>query len=102
MLKDINFSINSNEVISILGVNGAGKSTLIKCLNGILKPSNGRVSICDLGQSENDLVNVSELDIVGLSKVMSYVPQFIRTSFSMDVFDVVLLGRRPHIRWKNK
>ena len=100
MLKDINFSINSNEVISILGVNGAGKSTLIKCLNGILKPSNGRVSICDLGQSENDLVNVSELDIVGLSKVMSYVPQFIRTSFSMDVFDVVLLGRRPHIRWK--
>ena len=30
---------------------------------------------------------------------MSYVPQSVRSSFTMDVFDVVLLGRRPHINW---
>ncbi len=100
MLKDINFSIKPNEVVSVLGVNGAGKSTLIKCLNGILKPASGKVSILTVEESDNGLVNVSGLDLVGLSRVMSYVPQFIRTSFSMDVFDVVLLGRRPHIKWR--
>jgi iron complex transport system ATP-binding protein len=99
-LKDINFSIKPNEVVSVLGVNGAGKSTLIKCLNGILKPASGKVSILTFEESDNGLVNVSGLDLVGLSRVMSYVPQFIRTSFSMDVFDVVLLGRRPHIKWR--
>ena len=86
--------------MSVLGVNGAGKSTLIKCLNGILKPDSGKVSILTFEESDNCLVNVSELDLVGLSRVMSYVPQFIRTSFSMDVFDVVLLGRRPHLKWR--
>jgi len=100
VLKDINFSIKPNEVVSVLGVNGAGKSTLIKCLNGILKPASGKVSILTVEESDNGLVNVSGLDLVGLSRVMSYVPQFIRTSFSMDVFDVVLLGRRPHIKWR--
>ena len=99
-MKDINFSIKPNEVVSVLGVNGAGKSTLIKCLNGILKPASGKVSILTVEESDNVLVNVSGLDLVGLSRVMSYVPQFIRTSFSMDVFDVVLLGRRPHIKWR--
>jgi len=99
-LKDINFSIKPNEVVSVLGVNGAGKSTLIKCLNGILKPASGKVSILTVEESDYGLVNVSGLDLVGLSRVMSYVPQFIRTSFSMDVFDVVLLGRRPHIKWR--
>ena len=102
MLKDISFSIKSNQVISILGVNGAGKSTLIKCLNGILKPKAGKVKI--ITKSENsvefNLVDIYSLDLVGLSKVMSYVPQSVRTSFSMDVFDVVLLGRKPHIKWR--
>lgn len=46
------------------------------------------------------LVDVSSLDLVALSRVMSYVPQTVRTSFSMDVFDVVLLGRKPHIKWR--
>ena len=103
VLKDISFSIESNQIVSILGVNGAGKSTLIKCLNGILKPESGEVEVIakpDPDSEEEKMVNISSLDLVGLSKVMSYVPQSVRSSFSMDVFDVVLLGRRPHIRWR--
>jgi len=40
------------------------------------------------------------MSLMELSKMSSYVPQSVRTSFSMDVFDVVLLGRRPHISWR--
>ncbi len=100
VLKGLDFSIKENEVISILGVNGAGKSTLIKCLNGILKPDSGKVEVMQNNAAyDNRMVDVTSLDLVKISKVMSYVPQSVRTSFSMDVFDVVLLGRRPHIRW---
>ena len=84
-----------------MGVNGAGKSTLIKCLNSILKPKEGTIKIiANVDESTYNLVDVSSLDLVALSRVMSYVPQSVRTSFSMDVFDVVLLGRKPHIKWR--
>ena len=43
---------------------------------------------------------LTSLNLIELSKRMSYVPQTVRTSFSIDVFDVVLLGRRPHINWR--
>ena len=102
VLKNVEFSIKPHEVVSVLGVNGAGKSTLIKCLNGILKPKVGSIEIIENSKYSNEisLVDISSLDLVGLSRVMSYVPQSVRTSFSMDVFDVVLLGRKPHIKWR--
>ena len=101
VLKGVDLSIKSNEVVSILGVNGAGKSTLIKCLNTILKPKEGTIKIfSNVVGTIDALVDVSSLDLVALSRVMSYVPQTVRTSFSMDVFDVVLLGRKPHIKWR--
>lgn len=91
VLKELNLQIKENELVSILGVNGAGKSTLLKCLNRILKPKSGEIRVF----SEN----IHDLNLIELSKFMSYVPQSVRSSFSMDVFDVILLGRRPHINW---
>ena len=42
-LENINFSIQPNEFVSIVGRNGAGKSTIIKLLIGEEKPSKGRI-----------------------------------------------------------
>ncbi len=41
VLKDINFSINKGEVLSIIGSSGSGKTTLLRCLNFLEKPDNG-------------------------------------------------------------
>ena len=92
VLKGINFTIEANEVVAILGVNGAGKSTLIKCINRILKMNTGSVQIFSK--------DLHSLNLIELSRHMSYVPQSVRTSFGIDVFEVVLLGRRPHITWR--
>ena len=92
ILRDVNFDIQPNEIVAILGVNGAGKSTLIKCINRILKVKSGTVEI--------NSVNTLSMNLIDLAKSVSYVPQMVRSNFSLDVFDVVLLGRRPHISWR--
>ena len=67
----------------------------------VIKPKEGTIKIfSNVVGTIDALVDVSSLDLVALSRVMSYVPQTVRTSFSMDVFDVVLLGRKPHIKWR--
>jgi len=42
-LKDINFELRRGECLGLIGHNGAGKSTLLKILNGLIKPSTGRI-----------------------------------------------------------
>ena len=91
VIDSVDFIVKKNELVSVLGKNGAGKSTLLKCLNKILSPNRGKITI----HGED----ISELGILTTSKKMSYVPQSITSNFSMDVFDVILLGRRPYINW---
>ena len=43
IIKDISFSLNKNEVISIVGPSGAGKSTILRIIAGLIKPSEGYV-----------------------------------------------------------
>lgn len=44
-LKNINLEIKSGEFIGLIGHTGSGKSTLIQLLNGLLKPSSGKIYI---------------------------------------------------------
>lgn len=44
-LWDINFSVEANESLAIIGQNGAGKTTMIKMVNGLLIPKQGEVHL---------------------------------------------------------
>ncbi len=46
-LDNINISIDNGEFIGLIGHTGSGKSTLIQHLNGLLKPTNGKIEIDD-------------------------------------------------------
>jgi iron complex transport system ATP-binding protein len=91
ILENVKFKVNRGDVVSILGVNGAGKSTLIKCINKILKPKQGTILI--------DNYNIDKLDNLEIAKKIGYVPQRADGNY-MSVFDAVLLGRKPHIKWE--
>lgn len=45
VLKDISFSIDKGDVLSIIGPSGSGKSTLLRCLNFLETPNSGQVMI---------------------------------------------------------
>lgn len=44
-IKDVSFSLEKGEILGIIGHTGSGKSTLVSHLNGLLKPTAGRVLI---------------------------------------------------------
>ena len=44
-LKNISFTVQPGEVLGIVGTNGAGKSTLLKLVAGVMKPTEGNVTI---------------------------------------------------------
>ena len=43
VLKDIDFSVDKGDVISIIGASGSGKSTLLRCVNLLETPSSGEI-----------------------------------------------------------
>lgn len=47
-VNDVSFKASSGKIIGILGPNGAGKTTLLRMIAGILKPTEGTISIDDL------------------------------------------------------
>lgn len=72
VLKDINLTINKNEVIAILGPSGTGKSTLLRCLNYLTEPTSGVISIGDVTV---DAAHHTKKEILELRKHSSMVFQ---------------------------
>ena len=90
VLSDVSFSAQSGECVAILGNNGAGKSTLITCINRILTPQSGEVLV--------DGVPVHRMGRGEMARTIGYVAQKNEMSHA-TVFDCVLLGRKPYMRW---
>lgn len=90
ILRGVGFTAQSGEVVGLLGNNGAGKSTLVTCLNRIRKPKTGTLFI--------DGRNAFQMGRNELAQTVAYVAQKNELTHS-TVFDCVLLGRKPYIKW---
>lgn len=87
IFRNLDACFNKGELCCIVGVNGSGKSTLLRLISGILKPSNGGVSV-----EGRIMTSYSRREY---SKLIAFLPQ-LRDSISMTVGDIVALGRFPY------
>ncbi|MGM0737729.1 MAG: ABC transporter ATP-binding protein [Bacteroidota bacterium] len=92
VLSGIRAEVDRGDLVALVGPNGSGKSTLIKCINGILTVREGDVLI--------DGTSVRAIPAVERARKMAYVPQTEQKSVPVQVFDAVLLGRKPYIQWR--
>lgn len=89
ILKNINFSVDSGELLAILGPNGAGKTTLLRAIMGFLKWNEGKSTL--------DGVDISKIPPNKLWSKVSYVPQAKSAATSYTVEDMILLGRGSNL-----
>ncbi|WP_317928899.1 ABC transporter ATP-binding protein [Halioxenophilus sp. WMMB6] len=83
-LKEINLEINAGEIFALLGPNGAGKTTLIGTVCGLVRPSNGQISVADL-----DIAR----DYRQVRSKIGLVPQELSTDAFESVWATVNLSR---------
>ncbi len=65
-LKGVNLEMGTHEFIGLIGHTGSGKSTLVQHLNGLMKPTSGRVLIDDVDTVDKNLAKKGLRQRVGL------------------------------------
>ncbi len=89
ILRDLSFSVESGNVLAVLGPNGVGKTTLLRCMMGLLHWKQGASYI--------DERPITEFKSAELWRKIAYVPQSKGTSLSYSAADMVLMGRSARI-----
>lgn len=84
-IKDVSFSVNKGEIVSLIGANGAGKTTILQTVSGLIKPKSGEI----IYNGEN-IAKVSGHKLV--SKGMAHVPEGRRIFAQLSVMQNLKLG----------
>ena len=92
IVKDITFSLNKKEVVSILGPSGAGKSSILRIIAGLIKPTDGYVYFSNkLISSNKNIVPTGQRNIALMFQEDVLFPH-------LTVFKNIAFGieRTPH------
>jgi iron complex transport system ATP-binding protein len=88
VLEGVTLRVGDGEFVGLVGPNGAGKTTLLRCINGVLEPDGGVVTL--------DGRPVAETASEAVSRLVATVPQDGSVAFDFTVERVVEMGRTPH------
>ena len=92
VVRQVSFSLQPGEWLSIVGPNGSGKSTLLRLLSRVLIPQAGRVVL-----NGRDLHR--QLTPQQAARQLSLLPQQPQIPVGLTVRQLVSLGRSPHQPW---
>ena len=85
----VSLTLETGQVLCLLGPNGGGKTTLFKTILRLLPPRAGRIAV--------DGDAIARWSRVRMARVFGYVPQAQLGLFPFTLTDVVLMGRTAHI-----
>jgi branched-chain amino acid transport system ATP-binding protein len=91
-LHGVSLDIAEGQIVSIIGPNGAGKTTLFNVLTGVYAPEDGRVRVAG---RETTRLPPNQIARRGIGRTF----QNIRLFGAMTVFENVLVGEHPHVRY---
>jgi ABC-2 type transport system ATP-binding protein len=105
-LQDVNLRIDQGDRVGILGLNGAGKSTLLKIIAGVLKPTEGSVTVkgriaplLELGAGfEKEYTGAENIYLYGA--VLGYPREFIAEKYN-EIIEFSELGKFIDVPLKN-
>lgn len=89
LIEDISLTVAPGEVVAVVGPNGAGKSTLVKALSGDIHLAAGRVEMN--GRA------VGTWRRRDAARLRGILPQASSLNFPFRAYEVVLMGRAPHV-----
>jgi len=89
ILGGISANFEAGKIHGIIGPNGSGKSTMLKNICRIWEPQTGTILI-----NNKDYRSIPRKE---LSKIVTMVPQHTNVSFPIPVYDIVAMGRNPHL-----
>lgn len=89
VLDDVSLTVSPGQLLVALGPNGAGKTTLLRVLSGVLIPDAGLVEL------EGRLLG--RFTRREIAQRIAVVPQDTAVPFPFRVFEIVAMGRSPHL-----
>ncbi len=89
VIDDVSIKVGGGETVVLLGTNGNGKSTLMKCIMGLVRPSQGSI-VAEIDGIHHDLVGRTTEQIVDLG--IALVPEGRRLFPKLTVEENLLLG----------
>ncbi len=89
VLEGINFAAQEGEMLGLIGPNGSGKTTLLKAISRLLSPRSGEIRL--------NGKNIAKIPRKELAKLLAVVPQNPSLPETLTAFELVLMGRNPHL-----
>ena len=86
-LKNVSFDVKRGEVVGLIGHNGAGKSTMLKVISGILKPTEGSVTVRGNIAPMLELGSGFDMDMTGRENIflngaiLGYSEEFLNSKY---------------------
>ena len=97
LVEQINFKVARGEFVAILGSSGAGKSVTLRCIVGLIQPSQGEITLDDGCGKVYRTTNVSSRQLRAARRHIGLIFQGSNLVKRLTVLENVMLGRLGHI-----
>ena len=95
-LKEVSFTLDDPQVVTIIGPSGAGKSTLIRCINRLVEPTSGKVMLDDI-----DVLSLNRRELRKVRRRMGMIFQEYNLVERLSVMENLFSGRLGYVSfWK--
>ncbi|MGV7224269.1 MAG: phosphonate ABC transporter ATP-binding protein [Nitrospinales bacterium] len=96
-LKNVSFTVDKPQVVTIIGPSGAGKSTLIRCINRLIEPTSGKVILDTI-----DILALNRRELRKARRQMGMIFQEYNLVERLTVMENLLSGRLGYVSfWKS-